>query len=350
MNPEEPDEYETMGHTILVTGGAGYIGSHTCVELLQAGYGVVVVDNLVNSSEESLRRVQEITGKEPAFYKVDLLDAAALDKVFANHRFDAVIHFAGLKAVGESTEIPLRYYHNNLTGTLHLLEAMKHHQVNALVFSSSATVYGDPANVPITEDFPLQATNPYGRTKLVIEEMCRDVAQAELGWRIILLRYFNPVGAHKSGRIGEDPRGIPNNLMPYIMQVAVGKHPHVRVFGADYATPDGTGVRDYIHVVDLAAGHLAALDALSDTRGCVAYNLGTGKGYSVLDMVKAAGAAAQKEIPYEVVDRRPGDIAECYADPSLAEKALGWKATRGLDQMCADSWRWQLSNPDGYAR
>jgi UDP-glucose 4-epimerase len=337
-----------MNRTILVTGGAGYIGSHACVELLNADYETVVIDNLSNSSEESLHRVKEITGRDLVFHKVDLLDAEALEGVFRDHRFGAVIHFAGLKAVGESTEIPLRYYHNNLTGTLHLLEAMRRHDTKNLVFSSSATVYGDPASVPIREDFPLQVANPYGRTKLVIEEMCRDVARAEEGWRVILLRYFNPVGAHASGRIGEDPRGIPNNLMPYIMQVAVGKHRHLRVFGDDYPTRDGTGVRDYIHVVDLALGHLAALDALPKVDGCVAYNLGTGTGYSVLDMVGAAAKAVGRPIPHQVVERRPGDIAECFADASLAEEVLGWRAERGLEAMCLDSWRWQSANPDGY--
>jgi UDP-glucose 4-epimerase len=337
-----------MGQVILVTGGAGYIGSHCCVELLQADYEVVVVDNLSNSSEESLRRVREIAGKDLEFHKVDLLDRAALQEVFRTHRFDAVIHFAGLKAVAESTEIPLRYYHNNLTGTLHLLKCMKRHGVTDLVFSSSATVYGDPAHVPITENFPLQATNPYGSTKLMIEEFCRDVAAAQGGWRIILLRYFNPVGAHPSGRIGEDPRGIPNNLMPYVMQVAVGKHPYLSVFGNDYPTPDGTGVRDYIHVVDLVVGHLNALESLPGTRGCVAYNLGTGRGYSVLEMVAAAEKASGKTVPHKVVGRRAGDIAQCYADPSLAADKLGWRATRGLDEMCADAWRWQQANPDGF--
>ena len=337
-----------MGNSILVTGGAGYIGSHACVSLLEAGYGVVVVDNLSNSSEESLHRVRSITGQDLTFCKVDLLDAAALGAVFDAHEFEAVIHFAGLKAVGESTEIPLRYYENNITGTLNLLEAMKGHGVKNLVFSSSATVYGDPASVPITEDFPLQATNPYGRTKLMIEEICRDLAVAEPDWRIILLRYFNPIGAHPSGRIGEDPAGIPNNLMPYVMQVAVGLRPHVRVFGDDYETVDGTGVRDYIHVVDLVEGHLAALRALDGVEGCVAYNLGTGHGYSVLEMVAAAEKAAGKPVPYEVVARRPGDIAECFANPDRAAEALGWRATRELEQMCQDAWRWQSGNPDGY--
>jgi UDP-glucose 4-epimerase len=338
-----------MPQRILVTGGAGFIGSHTCVELLESGHEVVVVDNLCNSSDESLVRVRELTGRDLVFEKVDLLHADALEKVFAAHTFDAVIHFAALKAVGESTEIPLRYYMNNITGTVVLLEACRRHGVRDFVFSSSATVYGDPASVPITEDFPLQATNPYGRTKYMMEEILRDVAMAEAGWRIILLRYFNPVGAHGSGRIGEDPRGIPNNLMPYIMQVAVGRRPHLEVFGDDYPTPDGTGVRDYIHVVDLAQGHLAALAALPHTQGCVSYNLGTGRGHSVLEVVRAAEKAVGREIPYRVVARRPGDIAACWADPTLATETLQWQARLDLDAMCADAWRWQSRNPDGFA-
>ncbi|MHC4959962.1 MAG: UDP-glucose 4-epimerase GalE [Planctomycetota bacterium] len=332
--------------TILVTGGAGYIGSHACLVLLEAGYDVVVVDNLSNSSQESLRRVSELTGKDLAFHEVDLLDADALEKVFAAHPVTAVMHFAGLKAVGESTQIPLRYYDNNITGTLVLLEAMKRHKVTDFVFSSSATVYGDPASVPITEDFPLTATNPYGWTKLMIEQICRDVAAAEPSWRMCLLRYFNPVGAHESGRIGEDPSGIPNNLMPYIMQVAVGRRPHLGVFGNDYDTHDGTGVRDYIHVMDLVDGHVAALKNLK--AGCAAFNLGTGTGYSVLDMLAAASKAVGKEIPHEIQPRRPGDIAECFADASRAETGWGWQAKRGVDEMCADHWRWQSGNPDGY--
>ncbi|MHC4548237.1 MAG: UDP-glucose 4-epimerase GalE [Planctomycetota bacterium] len=337
-----------MGERILVTGGAGFIGSHTCVELLEGGYEIVVVDNLCNSSEESLVRVRELTGRELVFHEVDLLDAAALEGVFAAHGFDAVIHFAALKAVGESVEVPLRYYMNNLTGTIVLLEACQRHGVRNFVFSSSATVYGDPARVPITEDAPLGPTNPYGRTKFVMEEILRDVARAEEGWHIILLRYFNPVGAHPSGRIGEDPRGIPNNLMPFIMQVAVGRRDRLAVFGDDYPTTDGTGVRDYIHVVDLAEGHLAALRALPRVEGCVAYNLGTGRGYSVLEVIAAAAQASGKEIPHGVVARRPGDIAACWADPSLAAQTLAWTATRDLDEMCADAWRWQHQNPDGY--
>jgi len=337
-----------MGQNILVTGGAGYIGSHTTLELLTEGHEVVVVDNLANSSEESLRRVRELTGRDLTFVRADLLDESAVEALFADHEFDAVIHFAGLKAVGESTEVPLRYYRNNVSGTLVLLDAMKRHGVTSLVFSSSATVYGEPERVPITEDFPLSAANPYGRTKLMIEEILRDLAAAEKGWNVILLRYFNPVGAHASGRIGEDPRGIPNNLMPYIMQVAAGRHPCVRVFGDDYPTRDGTGVRDFIHVVDLSLGHLAALSVLRETDGAVAINLGTGRGYSVLEMLAAAEKAAGKEIPREVVARRPGDIAECYADPTFSATALGWRATRDLGEMAADAWRWQSGNPRGF--
>ncbi len=337
-----------MAPTLLVTGGAGYIGSHTCVQLLEEGHDVVVLDNLENSCAEALDRVREITGKELTFYQDDMLDPAALETIFRTHSFDAVLHFAGLKAVGESKEVPLRYYHNNVTGTLHLLDTMKRHGVRDIVFSSSATVYGDPASVPITEDFPLVATNPYGRTKLMIEEILRDLCAADTSWRAILLRYFNPVGAHPSGRIGEDPQGIPNNLMPFVMQVAVGKHPRVQVFGDDYPTPDGTGVRDYIHVVDLARGHLAALDALPETAGCAVYNLGTGKGYSVLEMIEAASRAVGREIPHDVTARRPGDVAQCYADPSKAARVLRWSAKLGLDEMCADAWRWQKANPHGY--
>ncbi len=337
-----------MKKRILVTGGAGYIGSHTCVELLTADYDVVVVDNLDNSTEESLRRVREITGSELEFNRVDICDREALEGVFARHEFAAVIHFAGLKAVGESAEIPLRYYGNNLTGTLVLLESMAAHDCFDIVFSSSATVYGDPERVPITEDMPLSATNPYGRTKLFIEEILRDACAADPRWRALLLRYFNPVGAHASGRIGEDPRGLPNNLMPYVMQVAVGKLERVNVFGDDYATDDGTGMRDYIHVVDLALGHVAALGRLAEFSGCTPLNLGTGRGYSVLEMIAAAAAASGRNIPYEVTDRRPGDIATCYADPSLAAAKLGWRAERGIAEMCADHWRWQSGNPDGY--
>lgn len=332
---------------ILVTGGAGYIGSHTCLELLQAGYQVVVVDNLVNSKEESLRRVQKLAGKALEFHRVDLLDQPALEAVFARSPIDAVIHFAGLKAVGESVTIPLRYYHNNITGTVTLCEVMQKYNVKNLVFSSSATVYGVPCTVPITEDFPLSATNPYGRTKLMIEEILRDVAAVQ-SWNVALLRYFNPVGAHASGQIGEDPNGIPNNLVPFIAQVAVGKLPELAVFGNDYATHDGTGVRDYIHVTDLALGHLKALEKLALNPGVVTYNLGTGRGYSVLEVVVAFEQACGRKIPYRIVSRRPGDVASSYADPTKAKRELGWSATRGIAEMCADAWRWQSGNPDGY--
>jgi UDP-glucose 4-epimerase len=335
---------------ILVTGGAGYIGSHTCVELLSAGHEVVVVDNLSNASPEAVRRVEQITGKRAPLEVVDLLDAPALERVFAARRFEAVMHFAGAKAVGESVERPLHYFHNNVGGTLHLLQCMQRHEVKRLVFSSSATVYGEPAKVPVTEDMPLSATNPYGRTKLMIEDICRDLARSDAQWNIALLRYFNPVGAHPSGRIGEDPRGIPNNLMPYLLQVAVGRRPHLNVFGDDYPTPDGTGVRDYIHVVDLAKGHVAALDRLADNRGCLALNLGTGHGVSVLQMIGALSKAVGRELPYEVQGRRAGDIAITYADPSRARAQLGWKAELGLDAMCADAWRWQSQNPDGFTQ
>jgi UDP-glucose 4-epimerase len=333
---------------VLVTGGAGYIGSHTCVEMLAAGMDVVVVDNLSNSKEESLKRVREITGRPLGFIKADLRDRAALDAIFGDGPFDAVIHFAGLKAVGESVEIPLAYYENNVGGTINLCEAMAAAGVKNLVFSSSATVYGDPATVPIREDFPLSATNPYGRSKLFIEEILRDLYISDGSWNIALLRYFNPVGAHASGRIGEDPSGIPNNLMPYVAQVAVGKLPRLRVFGDDYPTPDGTGVRDYIHVVDLARGHLAALHRLAQAPGVVTYNLGTGHGYSVLDMVAAFERASGRPVPYEIVERRAGDIAVCYADPALAKAELGWEARFGIDDMVVDTWRWQSENPRGF--
>ena len=333
---------------ILVTGGAGYIGSHTCVELLQAGYEVIAIDNLSNSSEESLRRVQEISGKQLNFHKIDLLDALALQALFEVHQISAVVHFAGLKAVGESVAIPLRYYQNNVSGSLVLLEAMQRAQVRKIVFSSSATVYGEPQSVPIREDFPLSATNPYGRSKLMIEDILRDLYASDDHWDIALLRYFNPVGAHPSGQIGEDPRGIPNNLVPYIAQVAVGKLPELRVFGGDYPTPDGTGIRDYIHVVDLAVGHIQALKILDQNPGLVTYNLGTGTGYSVLEVLRSFEAASGKTIPYQIVERRPGDVAASYADPSLAESALKWKAQRDIDQMCADVWRWQSLNPQGF--
>jgi UDP-glucose 4-epimerase len=334
---------------VLVTGGAGYIGSHTCVELLAAGHDVVVVDNLSNSKPAALERVRQIAGRGLGFVQADLRDEAALAALLGDGGFDAVIHFAGLKAVGESTEIPLDYYDNNVQGTLCLCRAMAAAGLKRLVFSSSATVYGDPASVPIREDFPLDATNPYGRTKLFIEEILRDLHRADAGWDIALLRYFNPVGAHPSGHIGEDPNGIPNNLMPFIAQVAVGKRPELKVFGDDYDTPDGTGVRDYIHVVDLARGHLAALARLMDAPGVVTYNLGTGRGYSVLEMVRAFAAAAGREIPYRIVARRPGDIATCWADPSLAAAELGWRAALGVEAMVADHWRWQHNNPDGFA-
>jgi UDP-glucose 4-epimerase len=333
---------------VLVTGGAGYIGSHTCVEMLNAGMEVVVVDNLCNSKEESLRRVREITGRTLSFIKADLRDRAALDAVFRDAAFDAVVHFAGLKAVGESVEIPLAYYDNNLGGTITLCRAMAAAGVKNLVFSSSATVYGDPATVPIREGFPLSATNPYGRSKLIIEEILRDLHVSDATWNIALLRYFNPVGAHPSGRIGEDPNGIPNNLMPYVAQVAVGKLPRLRIFGNDYPTADGTGVRDYIHVVDLARGHLAALRRLEAAPGVVVYNLGTGHGYSVLDMVAAFERASGRPVPYEIVARRAGDIAVCYADPALAKAELGWQAQFGIDAMVRDSWRWQSENPQGF--
>ncbi|MCG8568045.1 MAG: UDP-glucose 4-epimerase GalE [Desulfobacterales bacterium] len=333
---------------ILVTGGAGYIGSHTCVELLNAGYQVVVLDNLSNSSEIALDRVREITGKELTFIQADLMDKPALDTLFDTHPIDAVIHFAGLKAVGESVAQPLRYYHNNITGTLNLLESMSAHQVKSLVFSSSATVYGDPATLPILEDFPLSVTNPYGRTKLMIEEMLRDLSQADPEWQVALLRYFNPVGAHESGRIGEDPQGIPNNLCPYISKVAIGTLSQVQVFGNDYDTPDGTGVRDYIHVVDLALGHIKVLPRLTAQNGVLTYNLGTGRGFSVLEMIQGFERACGKPIPHKIVPRRPGDIAACYADPGLARTELNWEATRSLDDMCRDTWRWQQQNPKGY--
>ena len=334
---------------VLVTGGAGYIGSHTCLELLHSGHQVTVIDNLANSSREALRRVEALSGRTLTFHEVDLLDLEALRTVFRQTpEATAVIHFAGLKAVGESVRIPLRYYQNNLNGTLNLCQVMAEQEVKVLVFSSSATVYGDPASVPIREDFPLSCTNPYGRTKLMIEEILHDLHRADPTWRIGLLRYFNPVGAHPSGRIGEDPGGIPNNLMPYIAQVAVGTLGELAVFGGDYPTPDGTGVRDYIHVVDLALGHLRALEKLVDTPGVLTCNLGTGRGYSVLDMVRAFEAACGRAIPFRIVDRRSGDIAQCYADPSLARQELGWQATRDLGEMCADSWRWQSANPQGY--
>lgn len=324
---------------VLVTGGAGYIGSHTCVELLTAGYEVVVVDNFANSRPEVLKRIEEITDKTFKFYEVDLLNKDRLDKVFAENTVEAVIHFAGLKAVGESVEFPLRYYQNNLMGTLMLCEVMQKYGVKKIVFSSSASVYGMPERMPITEEFPLQAMNPYGRTKLMIEEILRDIYAADKDWGIVLLRYFNPIGAHESGRIGEDPKGIPNNLMPYLTQVAVGKREKLYIFGNDYPTSDGTGVRDYLHVVDLARGHLQALDKVK---------VMTGVGYSVLEVVRSFAKATGKDIPYVITERRPGDIAECYADPSKAFRELGWKAEKSLEEMCKDSWRWQKNNPHGY--
>ncbi|MDR1769906.1 MAG: UDP-glucose 4-epimerase GalE [Hungatella sp.] len=336
--------------TILVTGGAGYIGSHTCIELLEQGHEVVVVDNLCNSSKVSLERVEAITGKTVTFYEADLLDRDALDEIFDYEVIDAVIHFAGLKAVGESVAKPLEYYHNNITGTLVLCDVMREHKVKNIIFSSSATVYGDPAFVPITEECPKGIiTNPYGQTKGMLEQILTDLHTADPEWNVILLRYFNPVGAHKSGLIGEDPAGIPNNLTPYITQVAVGKLKEVGVFGNDYDTPDGTGVRDYIHVVDLAIGHVKALEKMASSEPSVRiYNLGTGQGFSVLQMIEAFSKACGKSIPYSIKPRRPGDVAACYADASLAKKELGWEAQRGIDEMCEDSWRWQSGNPNGY--
>ena len=336
--------------SILVSGGAGYIGSHTCVELIQAGYDIVVADNLSNSSEESLRRVEKITGKKVPFVKTELCNPHEVEALFANHPgIDAVIHFAGLKAVGESVSKPLEYYSNNLGSTLTLLEAMRRHNVKNFVFSSSATVYGDPATVPIREDFPTGGTtNPYGTTKLFIERILIDCCKADPSLNVALLRYFNPIGAHDSGLIGEDPNGIPNNLVPYIAQVAVGKLEKLHVFGNDYNTPDGTGVRDYIHVVDLAQGHLAALKKLETNCGLLICNLGTGKGYSVMDILHAYEKACGKTLPYTVDPRRPGDIAACYADPAKARDVLGWSAKYGIEEMCASSWKWQSMNPNGY--
>ncbi|XP_042295910.1 UDP-glucose 4-epimerase [Sceloporus undulatus] len=346
-----------MVEKILVTGGAGYIGSHCVLELVEAGYAPVVIDNFhnaiqgINMVPESIRRVEEIVGKEIPFQKLDVLDVAGLQELFKKHHFSAVIHFAGLKAVGESVQIPLEYYKVNLTGTIQLLEAMKAHGVKNIVFSSSATVYGDPAYLPLDEKHPVGGcTNPYGKSKYFIEEMIQDLCKAEPDWNAVLLRYFNPIGAHKSGKIGEDPQGIPNNLMPYVAQVAVGRREYLNVFGNDYSTVDGTGVRDYIHVVDLAKGHIAALKKLRENCGCKIYNLGTGTGYSVLQMVKAMEKASGKEIKYKVVARREGDIASCFANPALAEKELGWKAVFGLDKMCEDLWRWQSQNPTGFSK
>ena len=333
---------------ILVTGGAGYIGSHTCVELLNAGYDILVLDNLSNSCEKSLDVVRSITGRDFPFYEVDMLDYEDMEKVFSENKIDAVIHFAGLKAVGESTQMPVKYYHNNITGTLNLLMLMEKYDVNNLVFSSSATVYGMPETVPIKEDFPLSATNPYGSTKLMIEGILQDAFKANNKLSVSLLRYFNPIGAHKSGLMGEDPKGIPNNLLPYVAQVAVGKLEKVHVFGNDYPTHDGTGVRDYIHVVDLALGHLKTVEKCSDKPGVHIFNLGTGNGYSVLDIIKAFSKACGKDVPYQIDERRPGDIAECFADASKAKNEIGWEATRGIEEMCEDAWRWQSNNPNGF--
>ncbi len=334
---------------ILVTGGAGYIGSHTCVELLNDGYDVVVLDNLSNSSKESLIRVQDITGRTLDFFQIDLLDQERLASVFNAHKdIDAVIHFAGLKAVGESVEQPLRYYNNNITGSLNLIAAMENAGVKAIVFSSSATVYGNPKSLPIKEDFPLSVTNPYGRTKLMIEEILTDLYTADKDWHITLLRYFNPVGAHPSGKIGEDPNDIPNNLMPFVAKVAVGQLPRVNVFGNDYDTPDGTGVRDYIHVTDLARGHILCLPKLMKSPGVNIYNLGTGRGYSVLEMIRGFENACGHKIPHEIAPRRNGDIAACWADPSKAKTELGWNADKDIDEMCKDAWNWQQKNPQGY--
>ncbi|CAN7641451.1 UDP-glucose 4-epimerase GalE [Caballeronia sp. LjRoot29] len=335
--------------TILVTGGAGFIGSHTCVELLNAGYGVVVIDNLVNSNAESLKRVEQITGKTLAFYEADVRDETTLARIFDEHAITGAIHFAALKSVGESVAKPIEYYRNNMDSLLVLLDTMRARGVKKIVFSSSATVYGVPKSVPIDENFPLSATNPYGQSKLIAEQVLRDLEISDAAWRIATLRYFNPVGAHESGLIGEDPAGVPNNLMPYVAQVAVGKLERLRIFGSDYATHDGTGVRDYIHVVDLARGHIKALDALESLDSSFVVNLGTGQGYSVLDVVKAFEAASGKPVPYELVARRPGDIAECFADPAAAAKLLGWQAEHGIERMCVDHWRWQSQNPRGFA-
>ena len=337
--------------SILVTGGAGFIGSHTCVELLNAGYEVVVVDNLYNASEKALERVEQITGKKVTFYEADILDRDALNAIFDKEQVESVIHFAGYKAVGESVRKPIEYYYNNITGTLILCDVMRKHNVKNIVFSSSATVYGDPAFIPITEECPKgKITNPYGQTKGMLEQVLTDIFVSDPEWRVVLLRYFNPIGAHKSGLIGEDPKGIPNNLVPYVAQVAIGKLKCLGVFGNDYDTHDGTGVRDYIHVVDLAKGHVAAIKKVEKTEpGVLIYNLGTGKGYSVLDVVHAFEKACGKEIPYEIKPRRAGDIATCYADPTKAKNELGWVAEYGIEEMCEDSWRWQTMNPNGYA-
>ncbi len=335
---------------ILVTGGAGYIGSHTAISLIEAGYEIVIFDNFSNASMESIRRVEKIIGKTIPVVEGDIRDEGALHQLFGDYPIEAVIHFAGLKAVGESVEQPLRYYDNNVGGTITLCRVMESHGCKRVIFSSSATVYGDPHRVPIKEDFPLSATNPYGRSKLMIEEMLRDLYVSDNAWKIVLLRYFNPVGAHPSGLIGESPNDIPNNLMPYISQTAVGKRDLLQVFGGDYPTPDGTGVRDYIHVMDLAEGHLKALEHLDDFDKVMTINLGTGSGYSVLEMVKAFEQASGRKVPYKIVERRAGDIATCYADPSYAKEVLGWEASRGIEAMCQDAWRWQSQNPDGYEK
>ncbi|EJL6394796.1 UDP-glucose 4-epimerase GalE [Vibrio navarrensis] len=333
---------------ILVTGGSGYIGSHTCIQMIEAGMTPIILDNLYNSKLLVLDRIQQVTGVRPTFYQGDIRDSAILQTIFTEHHIDGVIHFAGLKAVGESVEKPLMYYDNNVSGTLNLVREMDKAGVKSLIFSSSATVYGDPASVPIREDFPTSATNPYGRSKLMVEECLRDFHHANPEWSITLLRYFNPVGAHQSGLLGEDPQGIPNNLLPFVAQVAVGRHEKLGVFGNDYPTPDGTGVRDYIHVVDLADGHLAALNKVGQQAGLHIFNLGTGQGNSVLEMVAAFEKAAERPIAYEIKPRRAGDIAECWADPSYAAEVLGWKATRSLETMVADTWRWQSNTPNGY--
>ena len=334
---------------ILITGGAGYIGSHIAVELLEKGYGVSLYDNLSNSSKLAVKRVEEITGKKPNFYEADILDKKSLKDVFIKDKIDVVIHCAALKAVGESVKKPLEYYHNNITGTLALLEVMRDVSCKNIIFSSSATVYGDPESVPITEDFPKgECTNPYGWSKSMMEQIMTDLHTADSEWKVILLRYFNPIGAHKSGKIGEDPKGIPNNLLPYIAQVAIGKLPYLSVFGDDYDTHDGTGVRDYIHVVDLAKGHVLAVDKIDDLDGVEIINLATGKGYSVLDVVKAFEKASGKKVPYKIAPRRDGDIAKCFADATKAKEVLGWVAENGIDEMCEDSWRWQSQNPNGY--
>jgi UDP-glucose 4-epimerase len=336
-------------NTILVTGGAGYIGSHTCVELLESGYDVVVVDNLSNSSKESLNRVEQITGKTVKFYQADIADKETMSKIFEENDIFAVIHFAGLKAVGESVQKPLEYYKNNISGTLEMCEVMRKYNVKNIIFSSSATVYGEPETVPITEACPKgQCTNPYGWTKSMLEQILTDIQKADNEWNVILLRYFNPIGAHKSGLMGEDPNGIPNNLMPYVMKVAIGQLPYVNVFGNDYPTPDGTGVRDYIHVVDLAVGHVKAIKKIEENPGLKTYNLGTGIGYSVLDVINNVSKAVGEDIPYVIADRRAGDIAECYSDAKLAKEELGWVAENGIKEMCEDSWNWQKKNPNGY--